>query len=317
MQSAAPTADPDAGCACSPRGIGRASTGSPLQVASKSQLRSRLQYAQRLWPPERLWRKQQAGCRGARPLKESHTTEGHQVSTTPREQLTPSQECCAHLHQKPPGGGSTSALSTIALCRETPPASRRRSDDVIAGEDRRTQEWLWSGCAGRRGGGGKPKQLHGGAACSSVPTNPVPHSACPTVALRVGGADGTYGRHTQTQHPREKTTQTSPPNENCEQQTRAKGGSPEELSTDGVYPGRYGHRNNGNSWGHNEGDGSTTRNPQHGDAPTYQATGVREHTVAHKTSQTLQPAKASAIGRHTERSTKRRKPEEACITHPN
>ena len=152
MQSAAPTADPDAGCACSPRGIGRASTGSPLQVASKSQLRSRLQYAQRLWPPERLWRKQQAGCRGARPLKESHTTEGHQVSTTPREQLTPSQECCAHLHQKPPGGGSTSALSTIALCRETPPASRRRSDDVIAGEDRRTQEWLWSGCAGRRGG---------------------------------------------------------------------------------------------------------------------------------------------------------------------
>jgi hypothetical protein len=110
---------------------------------------------------------------------------------------------------------------------------------------------------------------------------------------------------------------TSPPNENCRQQARVTRGSPKELSTDGVYPGQQRHRNSGNSWGHHHSDGLTTRNPKHGDVPTYQARGVREKNIAHKTRQTLQPCLPSAIARHSERSTKSKKPEEACITHPN
>lgn len=70
-------------------------------------------------------------------------------------------------------------------------------------------------------------------------------------------------------------------------------------------------------WRNHHSDSLTNRNPQHGGAPTYQARGVRKQTVAHKTSQTLQQPKRSAIARHSERSTKRRKPEGASITHPN
>lgn len=137
MQSAAPTTVIVAGLACSPRGIGRSSTGSPVQISSKSQPRSRLQYVQLLRPARFTLRKQQAGCRGASFVKEACTADGHHASTTLPKQLTPSQERCAHLHPKTARRRSHistfhhSALQVHSPDVQTQPCRRLRMQDSI------------------------------------------------------------------------------------------------------------------------------------------------------------------------------------------